>query len=71
VALIGLLFFGPRTLFGQPAWSYNFGVGIGIGVDKQRTDSDSDSDPDIRKLAWRAISMRLGARLAHEVLLRK
>ena len=24
VALIGLVFFGPRTLFGQPAWSFPF-----------------------------------------------
>ncbi|MBZ5534726.1 MAG: isoprenylcysteine carboxylmethyltransferase family protein [Acidobacteriia bacterium] len=24
VALIGLVFFGPRTVFGQPAWSFPF-----------------------------------------------
>ena len=55
------------------------GVGVGIGIDIEisidsdldsESDSDPDTDPDADKQSGHVIFMRLGARHAHDGLLR-
>jgi hypothetical protein len=54
------------------------GIGVGIGIDIEisidsdlDSESDPDTDPDADKQSGHVIFMRLGARHAHDGLLRK